>query len=206
MKVTKAIGVLSVLIIAAMLVQDAVALPASSYVDGNGKSWQGYKTYTQNGYDVALEWAVYNIAANPWAGSVDFSAGDRYIYAYQLLSNATSTKDVGSFSVLGNAVTQTLMHETRAVANGNGIMPTNPSAVPGEWKWMPGVGFVTAGKYSAYLIYSSGYGPTTGSFEVKEPKESEPPTPEVPEPCTLALFGIASAIFAAKRGKKRQAG
>ncbi|MGA2323703.1 MAG: PEP-CTERM sorting domain-containing protein [Sedimentisphaerales bacterium] len=210
MKVTKTIGVLSVLIIAAMLVQDAVALPSGSYVDGNGKSWQGYKTYTQDGYNVVLEWAVYNIAANPWAGSVDFSAGDQYIYAYQLFSNTTSTNDVGSFGVLdigGNPISQTLMHETQAVANGQGITPDpNPSALQGEWKWTPVVGFITAGEYSAYLIFSSVYAPTTGSFEIKAPEEGDAGVPgEVPEPGILALFGIASAMFAAKRGEKRQA-
>jgi hypothetical protein len=213
MKVTKAIGVLSLLIIAAMLVQDAAALPASSYVDGNGKSWQGYKSYTQDGYDVVLEWAVYNIAANPWAGSVDFSTGDQYVYAYQLFSNTTSTSNVGSFSVLdagGNPIAQTLMHDTQAVANGQGVMSDpNPSALQGEWEWMPGVGFITAGEYSAYLIFGSAYAPTAGSFTVKAPEESDPGVPngasEVPEPGILALFGIASAMFAAKRGKKRQA-
>ena len=213
MNVKKAISVLSVLIITAMLAQDAVALPASSYVDGNGKSWQGYKTYTQDGYDVVLEWAVYNIAANPWAGSVDFSAGDQYVYAYQLFSNTTSTSNVGSFSVLdigGNPISQALMHETQAVANGQGVMPDpNPSAVQGEWKWMPGVGFITAGEYSAYLIFSSVYAPTAGSFAVKAPEEGDAGVPnevgEVPEPGILTLFGIASAMFAAKRRKKHQA-
>jgi len=210
MKVMKSIGFLSVLIIAVMLVQDAVALPSSSYVDPNGKSWQGYKSYTQNGYDVVLEWAVYNIASNPWAASVTFPPDDHYIYAYQLFSYTDSTKDIGSFSVLdidGNPITQTLMHETQAVANGQGVMPDpNPSAVQGEWKWLPGVGFVAAGKYSAYLIFSSVYAPVKGSFIVKAPEESDPGTPQVPEPATLALLGIASAMFAAKRGKKRQAG
>jgi len=228
MKVTKVIGVLSVLIIAVMLVQDAAALPSSSYVDGNGKSWQGYKTYTQDGYDAVLEWAVYNVAANPWAGSVQFPAGDQYIYAYQLLNNTSSSKDIGSFSVLdigGNPITQTLIHETQAVADGQGVMPDpNPSAVQGEWKWTPGVGFITAGKYSAYLIFSSAYAPTVGSFTVKTPAESDSGVPggtgatgatgttdttgavnQVPEPGILALLGIASAMFAAKRGKKRQA-
>ena len=96
------------------------------------------------------------------------------------------------------------------VANGQGVMSDpNPSALQGEWEWMPGVGFITAGEYSAYLIFGSAYAPTAGSFTVKAPEESDPGVPngasEVPEPGILALFGIASAMFAAKRGKKRQA-
>jgi hypothetical protein len=136
---------------------------------------------------------------------VSFPADDHYIYAYQLFSYASSTKDIGSFTMLdidGNPITQTLMHETQAVANGQGVMPDpNPSAVQGEWKWLPGIGFVTAGKYSAYLIFSSVYAPVKGSFTIKAPEEGDPGKPAVPEPGTLALLGIASAMFAAKRGK-----
>lgn len=213
------VAVLSIVMVIAVLVQDAVALPSSSYVDGDGKSWQGYKGYTQDGYDVELEWVVYDIAANPWAGSVNFSAGDQYVYAYQLFSNTDSTTKIGSFSVLdigGNPITQTLMHDTQAVANGQGIMPDpNPSALQGEWKWMPGIGFITAGQYSAYLIFGSASAPTAGSFTVKVPGESAPGIPgegggtgktsNIPEPGALALLGIASAMLAARRGKKRQA-
>lgn len=213
------VAVLSIVMVIAVLVQDAVALPSSSYVDGDGKSWQGYKGYTQDGYNVELVWAVYDIAANPWAGSVNFSAGDQYVYAYQLFSNTDSTTNIGSFSVLdigGNPIAQTLMHDTQAVANGQGIMPDpNPSALQGEWKWMPGIGFITAGQYSAYLIFGSASAPTAGSFTVKAPEESDPGIPgevgetgktsNIPEPGALALLGIASAMLAARRGKKRQA-
>ena len=59
---------------------------------------------------------------------------------------------------------------------------------------------------SGYLIFSSDYVPTKGSFNVEAASETEPPVP-TPEPRQhLALFGIASALYAAKRRRKSQAG
>jgi len=59
---------------------------------------------------------------------------------------------------------------------------------------------IVADKYSWYLIFSSNYAPTSGNFTVTD--ESSAPVP-IPEPGTMALFGIASALYAAKRDKKR---
>jgi hypothetical protein len=206
MVMMKRFCIIGVLIVAAMLVQDAMALPSGTYVDDNEKNWSGYKSYNSDGFDVVLEWAVYEISSvNPWAQQVDFPDGDNFIYAYQIFNYPDTTKDVGFFSVLdigGNAVAQTLMHATRSVADGAGIMSDpNPSTTQGEWKWTPGVGFVSAQNKSAFLIFSSVYGPTKGSFVIRGPEEEEPP---VPEPGTLALFGVASGLFLAKRTRKRQ--
>lgn len=79
------------------------------------------------------------------------------------------------------------------VANGQGVMlDPNPSDVQGEWKRMPGI--------------SSAYVSVKGSFTVTTPEESDSGIPaEVLEPRILALVGVASAMFTAKRGKKRQA-
>jgi hypothetical protein len=205
----KRLCIFGVLIVAAMLVQDAMALPSGAYVDDNNKTWRGFKSYTNDGFDVVLDWAVYKISsANPWS-QVDFPDGDNYIYAYQIFNNQDAAKDVGFFGMLdkhGDPITQTLMHATQAVADGAGGVMTdpNPSSKQGEWAWLPGVGYVSAGKNSAFLIFSSVYGPTKGSFVVKEAQESDPGTPDVPEPGTLALLGTAAGMFFAKRTKKRQ--
>jgi len=210
MKVMKRVCFLSVLVIVAVAAQDAMALPSGTYVDNNGKNWEGFKAYQESGYDVVLNWAVYKMSDNPWAAQVDFPPADNYIYAYQLFSSTLSTKDVGYFGLLDGTpshdpVKQALMHETQAVADGAGIM-TNPNPSndneQGIWKWTPGIGFVSAGTKSAFLIFSSIYGPTRGSFEVKENQGEDPGVP-VPEPGTFILLGVASSIYFTRRTKKR---
>lgn len=199
---------IGVLIVAAMLVQDAMALPSGAYTDNNDKTWRGYKTYTSDGFDVVLDWAVYKMSeVNPWSTQVTFPPGDNFIYAYQLFNDLDATKDVGFFQMLdvhGTPIEQTLMHATRSVADGAGKMTDpNPSDddKQGQWTWMPGTGFVSAGAKSAFLIFSSVYGPVKGSFVVKELAPEDPP---VPEPGTLALLGTAAGMFLAKRTRKRQ--
>ena len=209
MGVFKKFCFVGLLVIAAVFAQDASALPYSTY--GADYGWAGYKTYSQNGLDLTLTFNVYDIIAHPseiaWAAGVDFPAGDRYVYAYQLFSSSLSTKDVAYFGILdksGNPIAQVLMHATQGV--GEGEMP-DPSPSPedeqGIWKWSPG-GYVSKDEHSAYLIFSSIYAPTRGRFEVKASDESEPPGPEVPEPATIALFCIASGLLVARRNIKRR--
>lgn len=206
MKVMKSIGFLSILIIAAVAAQDAIALPYSSYVDEDGKSWTGRKTDTRDGFNVKVEWTVYDIVAKPqefaWAG-LEFPE-DRYVYVYRVTNLGGG--DIGSFCMLDNPNTEMpdwslRIDGTQAV--GEGAMPDNPSVEQGKWVWSSG-GLDTVGATSAYLIFGSIYAPKVGGFKVEAPSGDEP-VPEVPEPGTVALLGIASAMFAAKRGKKRQA-
>jgi hypothetical protein len=198
MKVMKIIYFLSVFIIAILPAQFAMALYTSSMDD-----WVGSKTYNQDDFDLVLEWAVYPMAENPWAGIVTFPSDDQYIYAY-LLINGDPSKDISLFSVLdigGNPIAQTSMHETQAMGIAEGIMPNpNPSDSQGEWIWAPG-GYVSKGTYSAYLIFSSPFAPIKGSFKVVAP-EDMPPVPS-PEPGTIALLGVASGWFIANRRKKQ---
>jgi hypothetical protein len=210
MKVTKSISFLSILIIAAVVAQDAMALPYSSYVDVNGKSWTGRKTDTRDGFNIKLEWTVYDIIAKPqefaWAGVS--LPGDHYAYVYKVTN--LGGDDIESFCLLDNPGDAEMpdwslrIDGTQAV--GPGIMPENPSVEQGKWTWSSG-SLDTLGATSAYLIFGSPYAPKVGSYKVEAPSGDFPnPGSETPEPGTLALLGIASAMFAAKRGKKCQAG
>ncbi len=210
MRVMKTIGFLGVLSIVAVLAQDAAALPDSSYVDGDGKSWEGHKTYDE----VYVEWAVYTMAENPWAADVTFPAGNNYIYAYQIAN--LGEDPIESFYLLEVFGGSKIDWSSRAAGtqavddelHDKDVMPVLSYENEAEWHWSPidGTGFITTDGYSAFLIFSSPYTPIAGGFKVERSTETEPPVPEVPEPATLALLGIASAMFAAKRGKKRQAG
>jgi hypothetical protein len=213
MKVMKAIGFLSMLIMTAILVQEAAALPVSTYGSANG--WAGYKTYTGDDFDVTVVFNVYDTVAYPdeftWeCDDAEMPDTDRYIYAYQVIASNDS-KDVAAFRILdaaGASLSETSMHSTCAQADdaGVGISPDPVvSAVQGIWEWTAAVGFVEAGESSWFLIFSSAYAPTAGTFAVKAPEESDIPVPpEVPEPGTIALLGVASSLFIARRTKKRQ--
>jgi hypothetical protein len=198
----------SALIVVALMAQNVAAMPSGAYVDDYGKEWEGYKTYQEDGFDMVLQWAVYDIADNPWAAEVEFPEGDNYIYAYQLFNKFSSSEDIGLFAILdisGNPLPQDIMHNTRSVADGDGAMSDpNPSDNEGEWEWSAGVGFVSVGRYSAFLVFSSPYGPTRGSFKVQAPEDEEGPgEPEVPEPGTIALLGGGAGLILLKRRTKR---
>jgi hypothetical protein len=212
MKVMNCIKLLGVVIVIAVLTQNAMALPYSTY--GYENSWQGYKNYNDNGIKMTLVFNVYDTVANPteftWNGGIVKPAEDRYIYAYQIINDSTS-QDISLFSLLDkskNPISQQLMHCSSAQSDGSALSVSPSPRVcdeQGIWEWSAVSGsLLSAGKNSWYLIFSSGNAPTKGDFKVEAASETDPPIPEVPEPCTLVLFSVASALFAAKRGRKRQ--
>ncbi len=206
MKVMKNIvAVLSVVIVVGVLVQNASALPSSSF---DGGKWGGYNTYSDGaGLNVKVVFNVYTASSHDftWEGQVDIPSTDKYIYVYQVFNYSSSSKNIESFNVLNSdesSISPSAIHQTCSQIDntGAGISPDPAvSATQGMWVWSDGV---VAGEYSWYLIFSSNYAPTNGDFTVSD--ESPAPVP-TPEPCTMALFGIASALYAAKRGRKRQA-
>jgi len=206
--------VLCVVIIMGALAQNAMALPYSTYGDDNG--WQGYKNYNKGGVDMTLIFNVYDTVANPteflWMGGTAKPGDDRYVYAYQII-NYSDSKDISLFNLLDKSkdpVAQRFIHSTCSQWDGSELsVAPDPkiSAEQGIWQWSPEGGLLTAGKNSWYLIFSSNSEPVKGSFMVEAASdESSPPvTAPIPEPCTMALFGITSMLFAAKRDRKRQA-
>ena len=205
MKITKKIGLVTALLVVILSAQNASALYNSSLDE-----WEGNKSYTQDGFNLVLEWAVYTMAENPFSG-VTFLSGDQYIYAYQII-NKTPSQDVGFFSVLdlgGDPISQSLMHATQGISIAQSINPyPNPSydSEQGIWRWVTtsegGSGYVGEGHYSAYLVFSSPNAPTKGSFRI-EPPENTPPIPS-PEPGTIALFSVASGFLIMKHRRKLQ--
>jgi len=194
------------------LAQNAMALYYSTY--GYENKWQGYKNYNQDGIDMTLSFNVYDSVANPteftWSGAA--TQNGRYIYAYQIINHSDS-QDIGLFSLLdksGNPLAQQIMHSTCSQSDGS-VLSVAPSpqvsTEQGIWAWSSVSGeLLSAGENSWYLIFSSNNAPVKGSFKVEASSGTEPPTPDVPEPCTLALFSAASALLASKRSRKRRVG
>ncbi len=216
MSKTKVISFLSIVFFVTVLAQNAKALPTSTYGENNG--WSGQRHYAGESFDCWVAWTVYDVEKYPtefdWAGAVSFPSGDRYIYAYQLFN--VGGDDIGYFEVLdlqGNPIAQESMNATHSQWDGFGedVMPdpnVSGSGSQGVWKWTATGGFVSSGDRSSYLIFSSPYAPTRGSFKIDAPEESDPIVPddsEIPEPATIALIGVGSGWFIATRNKKRRA-
>jgi hypothetical protein len=87
-----------------------------------------------------------------------------------------------------------------SVLKGGVVLAQNALALPS--------GSLDGGKRGGYYTYSDGdglnsnYAPTNGNFTVAA--EGDTPVP-VSEPGTMVLFGVVSDLYAAKRGRKRQA-
>ncbi|MGA2680160.1 MAG: PEP-CTERM sorting domain-containing protein [Sedimentisphaerales bacterium] len=207
MKVMKNIvAVLSIIMVMAVLAQNALALPSSSF---DGGKWGGYDTYSDGaGLNVEVVFNVYTASSGEftWGGQIAMPSTDKYIYVYQVFNSNSSSENIESFKVLNSNksdVAPSVMHQTcsQIDSTGAGISPDPAvSAIQGMWVWDG----IVADKYSWYLIFSSNYAPTRGDFAVNTASTTPPPAP-TPEPATMALFGIASALYAAKRGRKRQA-
>lgn len=205
MRVTKIIGFVSLVLIAAMSVQKAHAiLPYSTYGYDNG--WQGSIAYNEDGLDLIINFNVYD----PWTYD-DFTwegeaplLDDRYIYAYQIFSTM-STEDIDYFSVLdidGSLIPDSVINSTTTQPDelGLGISPDPcTSVVQGAWEWAQD-NLLVAGGFSTWLIFSSPNPPTPGTFEVKIAEEEEEPfpVPEVPEPTMVALLGAGAAMILRK--------
>jgi hypothetical protein len=209
MKVMKnSLTVLCVSFVLGICTENVLALPYSAFGAANG--WQGYKSYNQDGIKMTVMFNVYDTAVNhgefTWNSSVPQDG--RYIYAYQILNDTTS-KDISLFRLLdksNNPLDQSTMNSSTSQSDGflTSVKP-GPCAEQGLWEWTPDTGFVGAGDRSWYLIFSSNYAPVKGSFKVETAGDEGDISHPTPEPASLALLGAASALFAAKRGRKRQA-
>ncbi len=205
MRVTKIIGFVSLVLIAAMSVQKAHAiLPYSTYGDDNG--WGGYTPYSENGLDLLINFNVYDAWTYDeftWDGEAELDLDDQYIYAYQIAGHPiASTEDIDYFSVLdidGNLIPQSAMHSTTTQPDelGLGISPDPcTSVVQGAWEWSQD-NLLEAGGLSTWLIFSSPYAPVKGTFEVGIAEEDDDgnPVPGVPEPSMIAILGLGTAML-----------
>ncbi|MBN1391876.1 MAG: PEP-CTERM sorting domain-containing protein [Sedimentisphaerales bacterium] len=210
----KEIRFLSLLLFAALFVQNAAAalyLPYSSY-------YQGRSYFDSNGVTGFVEFAVYDTQYyNEWEGGGFGSPGSgRYIYAYQVFNYTSSADAIGSFTIMGSDDPNTAhtLIGINTISSQNpwedsplmeSVEPTGTDVNPGQtratWEfWGETEAILYAGEYSWFLIFSSNNPWVLGKYQVGTATNGVPVTTN-PEPCTVALLGLGSAILFTKRRK-----
>jgi len=208
---------LSLLFVVTLFVQNAAAslVPYSSHYQG-----RSYFDDPVSGVTGYVDFAVYDTLGphgNEWTGAGFDAPGDgRYIYAYQIFNDAGSA--IEFFTILG-IDDPPIQHELNISESGmnvqdhmqdpwedyplitEGVAPTdwytNLGDPPTQATWEFAGGILVAGEYSWFLIFSSANDWVEGKY-LMETAGGFPITGN-PEPCTLALLGLGSAILFAKR-------
>ena len=163
-----------------------------------------------------IEFAVYDTSGpNGWLDAFfeDFGSG-RYIYAYQIFNNyeGISEETVGFFAVRdvnGNPIDESLINDT-GFGDAVGMHPVIPPETKGEWVFndTDAEGYIVAGEISTIIAFRSDYGPTKGSYEIREPETTQYDLlvpgdgSDIPEPATLALLGLGSVTIFLRRRKQ----
>jgi hypothetical protein len=207
----KEIRFFSLLLITALFVQNASAallLPYSSH-------YQGRSYFDNDGMTGFVEFAVYDTQYyNEWEGSGFVSPGNgQYIYAYQIFCDSDSSA-IGSFSIMGIDPSHTLAGINTMssqdpwvdsqLLSEEAIEPTdmgaNPNQTQATWEFWGDTGAILIhDEYSWFLIFSSDNDWIIGRYEVSSSLDDGTIIIPNPEPCTVALLGIGSALLFRKR-------
>jgi len=216
MRVIRKIGFFSLLVVAGLFIQNASAtlayLPDSSYA---ADTWQGRRIYRDNGFDVLVNFTVYDteIYPNEFIGTDGFvnPGQGRYIYAYQIFSHPTADEDITYFGIFGAETTidEATIDGLSSQDDEEGGVPTSDeyfdddlASVVWEFDW----GVLIPSEHSYFLVFSSDYAPVVGDYEIRGvQEEGDIPIPEIPEPGTLTLLGLSgAAMFIRRRRSARR--
>jgi hypothetical protein len=203
------INLLIVFAAAILFVQSASAdtmtiLPESSHYQGRSY----FRTLTGDGIlSGRVEYAVYDSLGGNEFALTDGSG--RYTYAYQIFNDGDDTASpLEYFSILGigegaifDQVTDigTVDDDSGgidATAMYFGVHDANTGPDKAIWEFQDGVLAIDA--HSFFLVISSNYNYSTGTYSVIKSTSPQTPIPN-PEPGTLALLGAGSMLTLLRR-------
>lgn len=212
MGVKKVASIVLMLVIIGMFTANAQALlhlPGSDHYQGTA-----YRTM-ETGWgevDTRVDFAVYDtLGGNEFINAgYDAPGAGRYIYAYQVFNSNFSESSLAEFAIQSPDSMGVDVDSISAQDGGTGgIEPTdayfNPELTEGVWKFEDDVsgGIIMAGDHSWILVLSSDMDWVKGDYQVKvAPSNDDVPVPEIPEPATIALLGIGSAVLLKNRKSK----
>jgi len=208
MRVMQKTGLLILLLVAVLFVQDADALllPPSTY--GQAEGWEGSSLYDKDDYSAFIEFTVYETADKDFDWTADVGSDDfdqyKYIYAYQIY-NFEDDPEIGYFALedlSGELIAEDLMHNTtgqeRTTGGEEDVAPT-PLESQRQGVWTFEGSALIAGKRSWFLILCSDSPPMRGDFRLRPPTTDTGGFVPSPEPSTIALLGLGSTILFTKR-------
>ncbi|RKY07572.1 MAG: hypothetical protein DRP66_06420 [Planctomycetota bacterium] len=201
MAFVKRVMLAGLFIVPVLLVQSAWAgldfLPTSTHYQGStSKSVSGMEGLVQ------VNFAVYDaLGGNEFAASGD----GRFTYVYQVFNEIADDDfsidlfrvfEIDPAAISGND--QISSEDDLAGGIGTTAEYFNSSLTDGIWEFEGGA--LIKGKHSWFLTISSDYDWVKGDFSIYAPEpDDDLPVPEVPEPATMILLGIGSAVLAARR-------
>ncbi len=209
------ITLFSLLIVAALFVQNASALPLSSYAEAED-AWQGFSIYDEGDFDVLVEFAVYDTDFLEKPGEIalaeELDMPGQYIYAYQLFNSRLGDYEaVGRFAIFGIDKYSLNVYEESIGSHDDeqdGIRPSKEyfgsRRTKVVWKFEDKEGFsvISVGEYSYFLVFSSDSAPVRGDYEIGAAESDWPAPDEIPEPAMITLFGIGSALMMLTRRRR----
>ena len=213
MRGIRKIGWLSLLVAAALFVQNAAAgpvefLPESSHYHGRAY----YNTFTDEGFlSGRIDFAVYDtLGENEFVNAGYTAPGTgQFIYAYQIFSDTASTTALEYFCI--KEIGDNSIDDDDGIGSQNdsqgGLEPFNaffnpyPETERAVWEFDEGV--LVASEHSYFLVFTSDYDWTVGSYDVIPTGGVLPPTTGsgVPEPSTMLLLGLGGTLMFMRRRK-----
>lgn len=206
MKTKRKVPFLCLLVVTAVMVQNAGATLTSSYYDGfvyYDKAWDG--GYLRGRIDFAVYDGSEEDSDYEHVTGLDAPGEGKYVYAYQIFNDfADSDKAVTYFSILGlNESISSGMGTQDDGSSGKKPAEWSYNATEGYWKWkIDGTNsLIYQGDHSWFLVYSSNNDWVKGNYDIKGPEnEDELPQPQIPEPASmLVLLGAGGLMLRRKK-------